>query len=532
MGILCKTNTDGIPFMPIESVIEQKTLRDIGLSNVYNIGNGVGVCYESFNMPQFYMVGAIKPYSGSTSGCSEFFTGATSAHTCDGVYNLSELDDITLTFNFTGDTSYTGYTGHFCYTTYIRTDMLPSINGVYPSLIKGNSKITRCTPYDQITGNTISTTINKSELTTDSEEYIVRPYNIFYNKECAVGNVVDTFTIENQPATFNYDTDWYYVGVTNPPKPILTFDNIGENPFNSVVLRSEIVTITPGLTTTFIVDGRALNGIYLLSVNGITLTEGYDYTVDGKTITLISGTLEPYKDIVQVTYLAIPDGVYDIVNDNELFTKMDAFIVTGTTTGVTEANGTNFVNYNPTRDRYEIFLQNIIDGNSDFFLIINGVRLLMNKETFLSTSDPQKIILDPSITLNNGDAISVFYFTQNIFFRGFLGYLRTETPTITWTLNNTFININNDNGKFLVQVTTKDDPDFNNPVQANHVDYVFNNQTYSLTLDPLGTNIGEYIFRVIFFKRYVATLNNSIMTRNISDTGNFKLNLEYIKNAY
>jgi hypothetical protein len=528
MCILCKNKKD-IPFIEPISVIDQELDRDLGLSNVYNISNDLGVCAEPFHMPLFTMSGTEKPFSGTTSGCSGYFTGATSAHTCDAVYNLSELDEFDITFSITGGTDYTGYTGYFCYVTIARSTS-PSITEKN-YITKDDSILTRCFQYSGITGNTIVDTITKTDLPFRDDEYMIRPYNFYTNQECAVGSIVDTFLLETQSAVFNYETDWYYTTVTNPPKPTLAFSNTDDVARNNVVLQTERIEINDGMTTVFTSIGRALNNKYIVMVNGVTLTEGYDYTVEGRIITFISGSLEPDRDTLQIAYLSVNSETLDIVNDVETYLKTDSFIMTGSTSGVTESNDTNFVNYNPIRDRYEIFLENIADEQSDMFLVINGVTLTNKADYFLSTSDPQKIILDPNTVVNNGDHISIFYFTQNVFFRGDLGYLRTETPVLNWYIEED-VNILTANGKFLVQVTTKDDKNFQTPLQSIYTDYTFGETLYSQQLNPLGTVIDEYIYRIIFFKDYIAVFDNKITTRTISDNGSFKLNLEYIKNTY
>lgn len=523
MSILCK-NKEPIPFIPPSDVIDNELQKDLGLSNVYNIPNSVDVCMEPFNSSTYYVDGATRPASGTTSGCSGYFTGATSASTCYAVYNLSEIDDFDLTFNFTGGTDYTGYTGFFCYATFPRS-------GVNSKrfLLKSDSLLTRCFEYSGITGNTLVDTISKSDLPLKDDEYTIKSYDVYYNQICAEGTSIDTFLIESQTPNFNYEKDWYYTTVINPPTPQLGLgvDEL-RGGLNFII---ESKNVLPGQTTVFDVNNRALNNEYLITVNGIALSKGFDYTIDGSLVTLISGELEAGRDKLQIMYFSIPEETLDLVNDNENYLTLDSFIFTGTTTGVTSGNETNFVNYNPTKNRNEIFLRYPADPRSDINLIINGVTLLLNKEYFISSSNPQKLILDPSITLEVGDSISSFYFVSNIFYLGDLGYLRTDTPTIPWSIPNT-TNLPSSRGKFLVQVTDKPDTNFNNPIQSKFVDYIFGVYDYELILDPLGATIEDYIYRVIFFKDYVAVFDNNITTRSISDTGSFTLNLEYINNIY
>ena len=106
MGFLCKTKKNKYLDNPID--------RDLGLSNINNINSTTNFCFEPFNGPTYNLSGATKPLTGNTSPCSGTPTN------CYAVYNLSEIDDFDLKFNFTGSTDYTGYTGDFCYNIYNR----------------------------------------------------------------------------------------------------------------------------------------------------------------------------------------------------------------------------------------------------------------------------------------------------------------------------------------------------------------------------------------------------------------------------
>lgn len=546
MCILCKNKKNEIPEVDVDILIQQDVDRD-GLSNIYNIGNQVGVCNEVFMDPLYYMDGTIKPTTGyTTTACSGYTTGDTySVSGCSAVYNLSEIDDFDITFNITGNTAYTGYTGQFCYHTFDLFNLGQDIDYI----TQFDSVISNCFDYSGITGNTIVDTIGVDKLPYADAQYFIQDYNKFFTQECPTKLLINTFDLTTQFTADTYSNGWYFVTTINPESATITQnDNIDLS--DNAVLRTENIELFEGMTTVFTIKGTPLNNEMIVHVNGIQLLNGVDWeAISGQTgaFEILTGELEPTKDILTVTYLTLINQASlgdidvgsefpDIYNLNEIYLKLDSFIVNSITTGTTTATTittTPIVNYNPTKNRQEILLTAPIRSLSSIIFVVNGVRLTKNIDYYISRTDNRKLILDVNTIIKLDDDISIFYYTDESEFYTELGYFRTDTPTIEWNVPISYSAYTSDNGKFLVQVTTRDDNQFLTPVQQKFVDYEQGVYDYTTELDPLPTNLGQkFLVRVYFFKDYHILFDNVITTRSVSNIASFSINSEYIENTY
>ena len=170
---------------------------------------------------------------------------------------------------------------------------------------------------------------------------------------------------------------------------------------------------------------------------------------------------------------------------------------------------------------------------SSIIFVVNGVRLTKNIDYYISRTDNRKLILDVNTIIKLDDDISIFYYTDESEFYTELGYFRTDTPTIEWNVPISYSAYTSDNGKFLVQTTTRDDNQFLTPVQQKFVDYEQGVYDYTTELDPLPTNLGQkFLVRVYFFKDYHILFDNVITTRSVSNIASFSINSEYIENTY
>ena len=546
MCILCKNKKNEIPEVDVDILIQQDVDRD-GLSNIYNIGNQVGVCNEVFMDPLYYMDGTIKPTTGyTTTACSGYTTGDTySVSGCSAVYNLSEIDDFDITFNITGNTAYTGYTGQFCYHTFDLFNLGQDIDYI----TQFDSVISNCFDYSGITGNTIVDTIGVDKLPYADAQYFIQDYNKFFTQECPTKLLINTFDLTTQFTADTYSNGWYFVTTINPESATITQnDNIDLS--DNAVLRTENIELFEGMTSVFTIKGTPLNNEMIVHVNGIQLLNGVDWeAISGQTgaFEILTGELEPTKDILTVTYLTLINQASlgdidvgsefpDIYNLNEIYLKLDSFIVDSITTGTTTTTtitATPIVNYNPTKNRQEILLTAPIRSLSSIIFVVNGVRLTKNIDYYISRTDNRKLILDVNTIIKLDDDISIFYYTDESEFYTELGYFRTDTPTIEWNVPISYSAYTSDNGKFLVQVTTRDDNQFLTPVQQKFVDYEQGVYDYTTELDPLPTNLGQkFLVRVYFFKDYHILFDNVITTRSVSNIASFSINSEYIENTY
>jgi len=532
MCILCKNKKTDLPIVNLEA-IQQASVDRKGLSNIYNINNNISFIDEVFTSPSYIVSGATKPVSGiTTTNCSGPFTGNTySVSGCTFVYNLSEIDEIDLIFNITGNTQYTGYTGNFCYYTF---DL-----GLFPSnrdyLIKGDSVFGDCFVYSAITGNTIYEVINKGEIPFKDAQYILKDYSIFTTKDLTQNLKINTFELATQSKQSVINDGWYFVTVTNPEKPSF-FVDVTNDISNNAILTTEIPILQPGYTTVFKLPSIPLNNKFVVYVNGIQLTEGLDWNVLTNEVgmfELTSASLEPTKDVLMVTYIASVKNRQDIFNLKEQYLNVDAAVVSNITTGITSGVTALTVNYNNIKNRQEVLLTQSVLTNYSVIFVINGVRMAENVDYFISSTDKQKLIMSPSTVIKVDDAISIFYYIDGIGQFLNIGTFRTLTPSIQWYVPNSYRNYLSEDGVFLVQVTTPSDTNFLNPIQAKYVDFNRLQSEYVLTLDPLPTNLGKnFLIRVYFFKDYNILFNNVVTTRNVSDTASFNVNIDYAQNTY
>lgn len=533
MCILCKKTITNLPTVDINQSIQTDVDRS-GLSNIYNISNTVNFCNEEFKQPLYYMDGTVKATTGyTTTACSGVTTATTySISGCSAVYNLSETDSFDITFNITGNTEYTGYTGSFCYHTFD----LDQLNKQLDYVTQNDSVLTDCFTFSTITGNTIVDTINKGQLPVKDAQYFLKDYSKFNTRNCPTKLLINTFNLSTYLKEDLFSEGWYFITVTNPDKPQLNRNSLS-NLVNDSILKTENVFIEDGQTTIFKINGIPLNNKMIVSVNGVQLTEGADWVSSTDNVGLIefvSGYLDPQNDILTVTYLDLQKSTEDIFNLNEDYLEMDAFIVSGITNDVVYSGASRpSVNYNTIKSRQELLTTQQIKSGSYVIFVINGVTMTENVDYYRSNSDDRRLIMDPKTIISVGDSISVFYLTDSSSEYLDLGFFRTLKPTLNWYVPESYDQYLSKNGKFLLQITTKGDDNFQSPIQQKLVDFTQRQSFYSQELDELPTNLGQnFLFRVYFFKNYPILFGNEITTRNVSDTGAFEVNINYSKNSY
>ncbi len=115
--------------------------------------------------------------------------------------------------------------------------------------------------------------------------------------------------------------------------------------------------LAEGQTTIFQIKGKPMGNQFLVTINGVQLTEGQDYITIPDYVgmfEIVNGELEPFLDTLTVTYINNTMNGEDIYNLNEDYLQKDSFIVTGITNDTTTSASTRqSINYNPTRERKE-----------------------------------------------------------------------------------------------------------------------------------------------------------------------------------
>lgn len=543
MGFLCK-NTITTPEVSIDEVYEQICNRKYGLSNVNNVDTELGACFEDFTGPDYQVSGTTKPTTGLTSTC----TGTTD---CYAVYNISELDYINLSFNLSGSTDYTGYTGNFCYKLFNRGDYVLSGDSTQ-DLTSVTEMYGNCFQFSGITSSTINETILTSGLKQNNNDVLLRTYYEFKFKECTGTTLyypgddddgvtgsspisADTISTWNplsitegfrQPNLFNYDKDWYFIYVLNPEQPGLVTPV--EDLLGQTTLRQDFYSPNEG-DTQIPLNFNPIGHNILLFINGIALTQyrDFDIVVPENAVTtppiiqLKVGTLTR-TDSVKIVYLTGPNSLNRLENGNistSLF-NIEQFQVTGFTTNIS-ASTTNIVNVNTTLtpNTQEIYLQENFSRVDDIILFINGVSLVEGIEFHKSSSSDNRLILNPNVTsINLGDSISIWYFKERGSEFNDLGTLDSDSVTIEWTSNN-FIQPNLNEGLFTVEIKEKGNP-WTTLYTSGTTEHISDAFDYSLTFDNLTLGL-EYEYRVMLEKTYKSQLDNDVITRSYSSTGRF-----------
>lgn len=497
MGFLCKIKENKYLDNPLD--------RDLGLSNIYNVNSNTNFCFEPFNGPTYNLSGATKPVTGATSPCSGTPTN------CYAVYNLSEIEDFNLTFNFTGSTDYTGYTGAFCYKIFDRKDFtLKTPNKQLNDVVAVYEK---CFDFSGITSTTITENLTLGNLPLTNTDYMLRNYYEFIPKDCGT-NEISTWTTTPQLNNFNFGYDWYFLTIQDPPTPVITttFAEV----INNVTLIQERIPTT-NYQNNFVLARQPIENKVNLYVNGVRLTENLDYILDTSqfprtypVVKILSGDIES-RDIISVVYLTGPQSFVTELGQlkNDLF-QIDTFSVTGITSGVS-ASTVNIVNENVAKGTQEVFLTNDFDPQSNIVGVLNGVTLTEDIDFYRSRTTPNKIIFNPkSVTIKVGDILSFWYFKTTLDDRNNLGTLNTDSVRIQWSVT-PLSELRYNSGKFVLEVTETSDTNWTSLFYTNTIDYVEDSNVYEDLVENLTVN-KDYKFRVIFNKTYKNILEEDIIS--------------------
>lgn len=533
MGFLCidKENKKDVSQ---KELIEQKFLRDNALNNVYNLTPEINFCQEIFFNPEYYAIGAIKLNTGLTTTITGCTTGTT------GIYNLDYTGDVNLEFVITGNTNYTNYEGNFCLKYFTKNNFNPTI--ATGGLINGTEFTEDCFSFSGLTASSVVKIFSEGSLPKTWQEYLIRPYYTFVSKECNPGVIFNSWYGTPQLNNFQEDTDYYFMTVTNPPTPILAGPSGAVGYANQTLITDKLYV--NGITTTlgpqaingernyFFLSAVPLDNQILLILNGIQLTQGYDFElisngIGTPTIVDVKREIKDTDWLLATYIVGTPQswvtnlGIYDI---NTIL--LDGF--TTTTTPSYRTVGDNTINYNPVTNNYEFFTQFPIDKTFASIITVNGVKLAIDEQYFISTSFPGRIIFDKNSTIFNvGDIISVLYVTEsNNQNNNNYGSLKTNQFTAQWSVPTSFTN-ETVTGRFIVQAY---DNDTNNLTNQVIIDYTPGESNYEALLTSLPLNI-NFKFVVTFEATYIGYLNNKVITCSSAE-GFFDTTNRYINNTY
>lgn len=475
--------------------------RDI---NIFNMSTDICI----FNAPAYYVSGATildctVLSATSISGYSHIITG--------------ETQSIELGFVFTANTeTFNSTNALFKYKLYRYQDDTNTFSAI-PRYTSDNIY------YSSLTNSATTQVIPSTGITLDNE-YIIKGFYSFsacteyMNK---LNSIVDTsnYVGGDQYGIYNKNFDYYFAAVQTAATPIFNYNasnSVANSSLQQVYLPINYYTIYPNFEQ-FNFDSIDFNdpnilpqqdntmiGIpvdvdtpFILTLNGLVLAKDADYTYSGGSIVYFNAPLST-EDVITL--------IYTSTSPNPI--KNDIFEVTSTIpTGPTNGEGSNSIYYNTTTSRYELFTSTKPTDFNKVLVMINGVMLANGIDFYQSTSNPNRIILNGDLMLN--DIITISYFPD-----GVTGDITTQTPTASWEISPT---PNKLNGYFTLQLAT--DVTFTNIVYTATTDYYVGSAFYSIEFPVSGYTYGDRLFyRVRNDKNYETICGNIINSYAYSET--------------
>jgi hypothetical protein len=328
-------------------------------------------------------------------------------------------------------------------------------------------------------------------------DYLVKGYYVF--DACTdfmsrLGKRVDTLTYSSGSKYGYYDPnlDYYFIALKQADIP--QFSANGSNTPASNQLFQQIILPQDGQTNIIITNFYA--GFFVLTLNGLVLAPGLDYTFSGMVVTLNSPAV--YDDIITVIYTTT--GGNNLVGDN-------INVITPVTSGVTNAQGSNNVYFDTTTGKYEIYTSVNPSNGGAILVMLNGATLANGIDYYQSISNPKRIILEGDIRI--GDVITMVYFGATNVVNGLI----TNNPMITWQIDTPPQLVN---GVFTLEVSTGNS--FTTMFSTGVTPYVVGKTVYSDTFTASGSAGTFLYYRVKNEKNYVTLCGDIITTTAYSET--------------
>lgn len=515
------------------------TKEYIGLS--WDVGTTVGwSCSDPRYSPDFCAPGdPVCTFIDVVDGDSLVCTGTCSGDsytvcndTFPSIYNNSEgvhiIDPATtttipLTFNFTGNTDvFTATSASFKYKIYKYNNNsgVFAVPPIYQSAV---------IPYSSFSGtNTLEQNIPVTALTLDNQ-YVVKGFYEFTALTDYLGRLgkkIDTtlYTQYGEYQLYNPHLDYYFLGMTKAESPIFGNMALTSVTYNSAVaLQQQVIYVddyleqltrttttpswqTPPLVATgssyyrtgsiFVLQNTYAGDVFI-TLNGLTLAKNIDYTLEGRTLTMIGPITN--GDIITIFYTR-DGGTSTLISES---VQIDSSIPSGPTNG----QGSSKYYYNTTTGKYEVYTNNQPIAFSNIILNLNGITLLKDIDYYQSTTNKNRIILNG--TIMEGDIVTIIYYPKATIINGI-----TEANTyIRWYIETPPQDVN---GQFIVQYSN--DPTFTTYSVNSIVPYIVGNTGYDTILTLTGTVGTNVYYRVQNEKNYVSICGDKIGSTAYSET--------------
>jgi hypothetical protein len=390
---------------------------------IYNQnGNGernqtVGVVNTSsdicvFNMPFFSMSGASKIV------CDLDYTGLTVD--AQNIHCLSGQTGITMEFTFTANTSEFIDTN----TTFMFEVFKYNHDFGYfqePSIYQSEEYLW---PSFSAT-SAFTTSLPVSSLNVDGD-YLIKGY--YVHDVCTEFALLNgdklknpTNNIGDKYRLYQSYKDFYFLAFDKAGIPYFEINDDNIKPFGSLQVFGFVLDGTE--TEITLPESR---GDYIISLNGLTLTETLDYeisatTLDTGTIIRLNLNGDTFNGDV-LTY-----AWTNAETRNNI--RSEGFEVTSVIeSGTTGNQGSNSVYYNTTTNKFELYLDLTPVNGNDIIVTLNGVTLANNIDYYQSISDSKRIILNGDLLI--GDVVNMYYVTNN----ANQGDVTSTSFTINWSI--------------------------------------------------------------------------------------------------
>ncbi len=480
---------------------------DVGDTMGYSCPTGYALdfCDTTPKCSKILNTGTTCVFTGTCSGdtevvCDLEFSGLTSGDT--NVHIITGQTDIELNFTFTENLQNLSGNTVFKYDIHKYNN---SVNKFFKNPVYTSEEFY----WKDFSGTSaFSATVKVDDIDVDGD-YLVRGYYIHdaltqYQSLLGTKLVSPKISMGSEYSIYQPYKDFYFTSFTPAEKPKLndfstdTGSNLGALTVNSQIL--------DGSTNSFVIGNSY--GRYIVSLNGITLGETLDYTLEEintedvnstgtttyPTVVLnLSGDTKK-GDILTIGRVGKETTGRSIIYDNHIIDKP---IISGDTNN----QGDEFIYYNTTTSKYEMYTKYEISESNDVIVTLNGVKLANNIDYFKSTSDPRRIIFMGEILV--GDIVNIFYNSDG----SLVGNINTTTLGVSWNLDKT---PKDTNGLFTLELS--DEKDFINILSSEDVNYITNISTYQATI-PLNGSAGDVrYYRVKNKKSYIDMCGNPIIT--------------------
>ena len=503
------------------TLISATSIGDTGL--IFSTNSEIGGEFDlgttvGYSCPSGY---SLNTCGGGTPVCSNIetspedcvFTGTceTKQTICDldfsgitindeNVHVLTGQTEFNLTFDFTGNTtSFIDNNAKFKYNIHKYVPELNRFNGVpvYSSEYINWSGFSGTSAY--------TTSITASTIDPDGEYIIKGQFNHDVSTEFGklLGyNYTTVPSLNGDPyGIYQSNKDKYFITFKEADTPELENGETGDGgTLNGLTVLSVLLD---GTTTEF--NLPLSNGAYLISLNGITLSPEYDYSiteieVDEDFVSNLTLSAQTFNEDI-LTY-AFTNG---IENNN---IKADSFDIASTiVSGTTNQEGANTVYYNTTKGKYELYLSRTPITSNDIIITLNGITLANNVDYFQSNTNPKRIILEGNLIIS--DLLTAYYNTST----NIQGNQFGTGVTVSWSIQNA--PINND-GLFTVQ--SSNDNNFTSIVSSGTTSYIAGQTSYGQLINLVGTFGDKQYYRVKNEKKFKNLCGEILTTEKYSET--------------